>query len=63
MTLHKILTRECINMKIASTLTDADIYTKDELAELYLALGFWSCSIAKSRRFKVGMEKLRCRTR
>ena len=35
---------------LVTTLTDADIYTKDELANSTSGAGQWSCSFAKSRR-------------
>ena len=35
---------------LVTTLTDADIYTKDELQNSISGAGQWSCSFAKSRR-------------
>lgn len=46
---------------LVTTLTDADIYTKDELAELYFRR--WAVELFFHQiKTTMGMEKLRCRT-
>ena len=46
---------------LVTTLTDADIYTKDELAELYFRR--WAVELFfRQIKTTMGMEKLRCRT-